>query len=116
MAKRKSKVTARSAAVKKVAKVRSAARPFKSTARGAAIKKVAKVGIDNKIVTTFDTHFGHESKAIMGMEKLLRKIAPRAKLISPGYSGRVDGFRGPLNDAVVPEARAFGETFGHAII
>ena len=43
MAKRKSKVTARSAAVKKVAKVRSAARPFKSTARGAAIKKVAKV-------------------------------------------------------------------------
>ena len=81
-----------------------------------AIRKVAKIGIDGKLVTTFDTHMGDEYRAIKGMEKLLRKIAPGSVLISPGFSGKVNGFRGPLDDTVPSEARAFGATLGQKLV
>jgi flavodoxin len=81
-----------------------------------AIKKAAKKGLDGKIVSTFDTHMGHEGRGVRNMENLLTKVAPEARLFTPGFSGRVNGFRGPLSEDELPRAREFGKTLGLEIL
>jgi flavodoxin len=81
-----------------------------------AIKKAAKAGLDGKIVSTFDTHMGHEGRAVRNMESLLTKVSPDARLITPGFSGRVKGFRGPLSDEEIPKAYEFGKTIGQEML
>ncbi|MHA1924685.1 MAG: flavodoxin family protein [Candidatus Thorarchaeota archaeon] len=81
-----------------------------------AIKKAAKVGLDGKLVSTFDTHMGHEGRGVRNMEKLLTKVASSARLITPGFSCRVEGFRGPLSEEEIPRAREFGRTIGREIL
>jgi flavodoxin len=80
------------------------------------IKKAAKAGLDGKIVSTFDTHMGHEGRGVTNMEKLLTKVAPNAYLITPGFSAAVEGFRGPLSKAEIPKAREFGKALGKEIL
>jgi len=80
------------------------------------IKKAAKAGLDGKIMSTFDTHMGHEGRGVRNMEKLLTKVAPDSRLISPGFSAAVDGFRGPLSGVEIPKAREFGNTLGKEIL
>jgi flavodoxin len=81
-----------------------------------AIKRAAKAGLDDKLVSTFDTHMGHEGRGVRNMEKLLTKVASGARLISPGFSCLVEGFRGPLSEEEIPKAREFGKTIGQEIL
>ena len=81
-----------------------------------AIKKAAKKGLDGKLVSTFDTHMGHVGRGVRNMENLLAKVAPGARLITPGFSAAVDGFRGPLSEVEIPKAHEFGKTLGLEIL
>ncbi|MFW9803093.1 MAG: flavodoxin family protein [Candidatus Thorarchaeota archaeon] len=81
-----------------------------------AIKKAAKKGLGGKFVSTFDTHMGQVGRGVKNMESLLTKIAPDARLITPGFSCRVEGFRGPLREEELPQAREFGKTIGLEIL
>lgn len=81
-----------------------------------AIKKAAKKGLDGKLVSTFDTHMGQVGGGVRNMESLLTKVAPGAHLITPGFSCRVEGFRGPLSEVELPQAREFGKAFGLQIL
>jgi flavodoxin len=86
-------------------------RAFRAT-RGAlsAIKRAAHIGLDGKVVANFGTYMmGNQSRGVKAMDKLLRKVAPGAILISPGFSGKVDGPRGPLNETVIPDSRMFAK-------
>jgi hypothetical protein len=74
------------------------------------------MSLDDKIVSTFNTHMGHEGRAVRNMEKLLAKVAPGVRLIAPGFSATVDGFRGPLNEAEIPRAREFGKTLAQEML
>jgi flavodoxin len=81
-----------------------------------AIKKAAKKGLDDKLVSTFDTHMGHVGRGVRNMESLLNKVAPDARLITPGFSCLVDGFRGPLSEVEIPKAREFGKMIGAELL
>jgi menaquinone-dependent protoporphyrinogen IX oxidase len=78
-----------------------------------AIKKVAKKGLDGKAVAAFDTYQAesHEGKALGQMEDLIHKKASGAKLMTPGLTALVDGYEGPLNEAVPARALEFGKEF-----
>jgi len=93
-------------------------RAFRAT-RGAltSIKRAAQIGLDGKVVTTFGTYLlGKQSRGVRGMDKQLRKAAPRAVLISPGFSARVDGVRGPITETEIPKAHEFGRRLGQEIL
>ncbi len=82
-----------------------------------AIKKAVKDGLDGKIVTTFETYMGgHNTKATSKMEETIRKKAPGARLITPGFSAVVDGFSGPLSAHEIPKAKEFGKSIGLEIL
>ncbi|MFX1367299.1 MAG: flavodoxin family protein [Promethearchaeota archaeon] len=82
-----------------------------------AIKKAAKDGLDGKIVSTFDTYMSrNQSGGVRNMEGLLAKVAPAARLVSPGLSALVDGVRGPLNSSEFSRAREFGKSIGHEML
>ena len=82
-----------------------------------AIKKAAKIGLTSKIVTTFDTYASlTKSRGVKNMEKLLSKVVPDIKLITPGLSALVRGFRGPLDEAEIPKAHEFGRKIGQEIL
>jgi flavodoxin len=92
-------------------------RAFRAT-RGAleAIKKAGQRGLDGKVVTTFGSYLmGNQSRGVKAMDKLLKKVAIDAKVINPGFSGKVDGIRGPLNENAIPAAHQFGRTIGQEI-
>ncbi len=73
-----------------------------------AIKKVAKIGLTDKIVATFDTYASvTKGRGVRNMEKILAKVAPDARIISPGLSALVHGFRGPLDEKEIPIAQEF---------
>ena len=78
-----------------------------------AIKKAAKFGLEGKVVSTFDTYASvTKSRGVKNMEKLLMKLAPDARPVSPGLSALVHGWRGPLADSEFERARAFGKMIG----
>ena len=82
-----------------------------------AIKKAAKIGLADKIVSTFDTNASVMiGRGVKNMEKLLSKVASDARMISPGLSSSVKGFRGPLNDEEIPKAHEFGRMVGEEIL
>jgi len=93
-------------------------RAFRAT-RGAldAIKKAGRIGLDGKVITTFGSFMlGNQSRGVKAMDKLLRKVATGAKIINPGFSAKVDGVRGPLNENAIPAAHQFGSTIGQEIL
>ncbi|MFW9800283.1 MAG: flavodoxin domain-containing protein [Candidatus Thorarchaeota archaeon] len=78
-----------------------------------AIKKAAKAGLDGKLGAVFDTYMGAQrARAVKKMESEIKKRAPGMRLVTPGFTALVDGFRGPLNPAELPKAREFGKAFG----
>jgi flavodoxin len=82
-----------------------------------AIKKAARDSLNGKIVSTFETYMGnHNTKATSKMEGTIRKKAPGARLITPGFSAVVDGFRGPLSAHEIPKAIEFGKSIGQEIL
>jgi flavodoxin len=86
-------------------------RAFRAT-RGAlnSIKRAAKAGLDGKVVACFGTYLvGDTSRGVKAMDKLLSKAAQGAYHIKPGFSARVDGVRGPLNDKVIPDIPKFAK-------
>ncbi len=93
-------------------------RGFMAT-RGAmnAIKKAGKIGLSGKVVSTFGTYMiGNQSRGVKGMDKQLKKVAPDAKVISPGCSAKVEGVRGPIAAEEIPSAHEFGRTFGQEVL
>ena len=87
-------------------------RAFRPT-RGAmtSIKRAAKMGLDGKVVACFGTYLmGNQSRGVKAMDKLVKKIAPAAIHISPGFSAKVEGVRGPLDDKVIPDTRKFAKS------
>jgi flavodoxin len=93
-------------------------RAFRAT-RGAlnALKIAAQIGIDGKVVTTFGTYMmGKQSRGVKAMDKNLRKSAPGAILISPGFSAKVDSIRGPITESEIPKAHEFGRKLGQEIL
>ena len=93
-------------------------RAFRAT-RGAmnSIKKAAEIGLDGKVVSTFGTYMvGKESRGVKGMDRKLRKVARDAKVISPGFSAKVEGPRGPIEAEEIPRAHEWGRTYGLEVL
>ena len=93
-------------------------RAFRAT-RGAmnSIKNAIKIGLDGKIVSTFGTYMvGNQSRGVQGMDKKLKQVMQEAKVITPGFSAKVDGPRGPITAGEIPRAREWGRAFGQAIV
>ncbi|MGY5852212.1 MAG: flavodoxin family protein [Candidatus Thorarchaeota archaeon] len=82
-----------------------------------AVDRACKAGLDGKPVSTFDTYqaASHKHKGTSGLEKILKKKAPGARLISPGLSALVLGQQGPLHDAEPENAREFGKRFAQEL-
>ncbi len=82
-----------------------------------AIKKAARAGLDGKLGAVFDTYMGpQKARAVDKMESDIKKRAPGMRLVTPGLSALVDGFRGPLNPEEIPRAREFGKAFGAELL
>ena len=93
-------------------------RAFRAT-RGAmtTIERAAEIGLDGKVVSTFGTYMmGEQSRGVKGMDKKLRKIARHAKVISPGFSAKVEGVRGPIVAEEIPRAHEFGKAFAAEVL
>jgi flavodoxin len=93
-------------------------RAFRPT-RGAmnAIKNAARVGLDGKVVACFGTYImGNQSRGVKAMDKLVKKIAPCAIHISPGFSAKVEGVRGPIVDRDLADVGKFAKTVVEEII
>ncbi len=82
-----------------------------------AVNKAAKMGLDGKLVSSFDTYqvSSHEGKGIKQIEDLLKKKAKGAKIFSPGLTALVLGRQGPLNDDEPAKAREFGLRFAQEL-
>ncbi|MHA2359298.1 MAG: flavodoxin family protein [Candidatus Thorarchaeota archaeon] len=82
-----------------------------------AVKKASKMGLDGKLVAAFDTCMGsRQYRGTKGIEKIVRKKAPGARVMSPGLSSLVDGFTGPLNNSEPARAREFGLQFAQELV
>lgn len=93
-------------------------RAFRAT-RGAmtSIKRAAEMGLDGKVVACFGTYMmGNQSRGVKAMDKLVKKIAPGAIHIRPGFSAKVEGVRGPLNDRFIPDTRKFAKSVVEEIL
>ena len=89
-------------------------RAFRAT-RGAmnSIKRAGGIGLDGKVVSTFGTYMvGKESRGVKSMDKKLRKVARDARVISPGFSAKVEGPRGPIIAEEIPKSHEWGRAFG----
>ncbi len=82
-----------------------------------AVDRACKAGLDGKLVSTFDTYqaASHKHKGTSGLEKTLKKKAPSARLITPGFSAIVLGQQGPLDDTEPAKAREFGKCFAQEL-
>ena len=81
-----------------------------------AVKKVAKQGLEGKLVAAFDTCMGsRQYRGTKGIEKIVRKKSPGARVMTPGLSALVDGFKGPLNSSEPARAREFGQRFAQEL-
>ena len=93
-------------------------RAFRAT-RGAmnVIERAAEIDLDGKVVSTFGTYMmGKQSRGVKGMDKKLKKIARHAKVISPGFSAKVEGVRGPIVAEEIPRAHEFGKAFAEQVL
>lgn len=93
-------------------------RAFRAT-RGAmnAIKRAGEIGLSGKVVSNFGTYMmGNQSRGVKGMDKKLRKVAREAKVISPGFSAKVDGPRGPITASEIPRVHEFGRQFAQEVL
>lgn len=93
-------------------------RAFKAT-RGAmnTIKVAGKIGLAGKVVSTFGTFMaGNESRGVKGMDKKLRKLARDAKVISPGFSAKVESPKGPIKAEEIPKAHEWARRFGREVL
>jgi hypothetical protein len=59
---------------------------------------------------------GKESRGVKGMDKKLRKIARNSRVISPGFSAKVEGVRGPIVAEEIAMAHDFGKAFAEAVL
>jgi flavodoxin len=93
-------------------------RAFRATGGSmSSIKRAAEIGLDGKVVSTFGTYMmGKESRGVKSMDKKLRKLTHNAKVISPGFSAKVEGVRGPIVAEEIPRAHDFGKTFAAEIL
>lgn len=83
-----------------------------------AVKNAAKMGLDGKLVSSFDTYLlsSHEGKGAKQIEDLLRNKTKGAKIFSPGLTALVEGFKGPLKDDEPAKARNFGQKFAQELV
>ena len=82
-----------------------------------AIKRAGEIGLEGKVVSTFGTYMmGSQSRGVKGMDKQLRKAAAEAKVISPGFSAKVDSVRGPISAEEIPRAHEFGKAFAEMVL
>ena len=83
-----------------------------------AVKKATKMGLDGKLVASFDTYqaSGHKGKAAKQIEDLLKKKAKGAKIFSPGLTALVLDRKGPLKDDEPAKAREFGQRFAQELV
>lgn len=93
-------------------------RAFRAT-RGAmnTIKKAGKLGLSKKVLSTFGTYIvGNQSRGVKSMDKKLKKVAGDAKVISPGFSAKVESPRGPIVAEEIPRAHEWGRKFGQEVL
>ena len=93
-------------------------RAFRAT-RGAmtSIERAGELGLRGKVVSTFGTYMlGNQSRGVKGMDKKLRKVARDARVVSPGFSAKVEGVRGPIIAEEIPRAHEFGVAFAEEVL
>ena len=73
------------------------------------INELGKLDVKEKYAAAFDTYMmsDHE-KAMKKIEQQIHKKAPALKLITPGLSIRVKGFKGPVSEGELPKCKEFG--------
>jgi len=73
------------------------------------IDKLGKIGLERKLGAVFDTYMGGDfNKAVQEMEKRINEKVPGLKLITPGLSIKVEGFKGPIAEEELPKCKEFG--------
>ncbi|MGY5878993.1 MAG: flavodoxin domain-containing protein [Candidatus Thorarchaeota archaeon] len=87
-------------------------RAFRATGGAlTSIKKAAKLGLDGKVVACFGTYLmGKQSRGVKSMDKLLKKLAPGANHIRPGFSAKVEGVRGPIEARAIDDTKKFAKS------
>ena len=78
-----------------------------------AIKKfidsLGKLKLEGKRGAVFDTYTGTDfEKAVKKMEKQIAEKVAGLKLITPGFSIRVNATKGPVTDGELPKCKEFG--------
>ena len=79
--------------------------------------KLGKLRLAGKLFAVFDTYLGKEyKKAVKKMEKQISEKAPELKLLAPGLSIRVEGFKGPVAEGELARSKEFGTKIASLII
>ena len=74
------------------------------------IDKLGKLPLNGKLFAVFDTYIGKDfEKAVKKMEKRINKKVLGMKMISPGLSIKVQGMKGPIQEAELPKCKEFGK-------
>ena len=73
------------------------------------IDKFQELDLTNKRIVVFDTTFQRDlGKTVKNMEKQIADKAPNAKIVSPGLSICVNGFKGPVSSKELGKSKEFG--------
>ena len=80
------------------------------------IDKLGKIELEEKMGAVFDTYMGDDfNKAVRKMKKRINEKVPGLKLITPGLSIKVGGFKGPIAEGELPKCKEFGKKLANQI-
>ncbi|MEM2889751.1 MAG: hypothetical protein QW358_00165 [Candidatus Hadarchaeum sp.] len=73
------------------------------------VDELGKQGLEGKTFVAFDTYLGGDfEKAVKKLEKRIIEKIPRAKVLAPGLSVKVQGMKGPVSEEELTKAVEFG--------
>ena len=81
-------------------------------------EKLSELNLTAKKVAIFGTYSGRvrtSDRAVKKMEKIVAKISPNLKLLSPSLSIKVKGVTGPIAEGELTECREFGKRIAKQI-
>ena len=79
------------------------------------MRRMSTNDLSNKQVAFFDTYMGKDiGKAVRKMEAEISSRSPKARVLTPGLSLRVEGMKGSLAEGELEKAVEFGKSISAA--
>jgi flavorubredoxin len=80
------------------------------------IDKLGKLDLRDKSIAVFDTYMGKDfEKAVKKMENRIHEKVAGLRILAPGLSVRVQGFKGPIPEEELLKCVEFGNAIGAQI-